>query len=181
VQIYTVGHSTRSLEELVGLLREHGIEALADVRSFPSSKRYPHFHKDVLSQQLPQAGIDYHWFGETLGGYRKKGDPNSPHVALRSPGFRNYADHMASEKFRAGIDQLVGLASEKSVAIMCAERLSWRCHRSLVSDYLAACRDCEVVHIIEAGKTEAHRLNRSARPVSGHLVYDVQDEQRNLF
>ena len=90
MQIYTVGHSTRSLEELVGLLREHGIEALADVRSFPSSKRYPHFHKDVLSQQLPQAGIDYHWFGETLGGYRKKGDPDSPHVALRSPGFRNY-------------------------------------------------------------------------------------------
>jgi uncharacterized protein (DUF488 family) len=181
VQIHTVGHSTRSLEELIGLLRGHGIEALADIRSFPSSKRYPHFHKDVLLQQLPQAGIAYHWLGKALGGYRKKGDPNSPHVAIRSPGFRNYADHMASEEFRAGIDQLGGLASENTVAIMCAERLWWRCHRSLVSDYLAACRGCEVLHIVEAGKIEAHRLNHCARLAAGRLVYDVQDEQRNLF
>ena len=119
MRIHTVGHSTRSLEELIGLLRENGIEALADARSFPSSKRHPHFHKDVLSQQLPRAGIAYHWLGRALGAYRNKRDPNSPHIAIRSPGFRNYADHMASEEFRAGIDQLGEMAVEKTVAIMC--------------------------------------------------------------
>src|SRR5213593_3538130 len=150
MRIYTVGHSTRSLEELIALLREHGIEALADIRSSPSSQRFPHFHKDSLSQQLPKVGIAYHWLGKELGGYRKQSDPKSPHVALRSRGFRNYADHMSSEEFRAGIDQLSGLTGEKAVAIMCAERLWWRCHRSLTSDYLAACRECDVLHIVEA-------------------------------
>jgi uncharacterized protein (DUF488 family) len=181
MRIYTVGHSTRSLEELIALLQEHGIEVLADIRSFPSSQRFPHFHKDSLSQQLPKAGIAYHWLGRALGGYRKQDDPNSPHSALRSRGLRNYADHMSSEEFRAGIDQLIGLASEKAVAIMCAERLWWRCHRSLTSDYLTACRDSEVLHILEPGKIEPHRQNRCARLVAGDLLYDVHDEQRKLL
>jgi uncharacterized protein (DUF488 family) len=181
MRIYTVGHSTRSLEELIALLRENGVEALADIRSFPSSQRFPHFHKDALSQKLPKAGIAYHWLGKALGGYRKQGNPNSPHSALRSRGFRNYADHMSSQEFRAGIDQLIGLGSEKAVAIMCAERLWWRCHRSLTSDFLAGCGNCEILHIAEPGKTEPHRQNRCARLVAGELLYDVKDEQGKLF
>ncbi|MFQ5817715.1 MAG: DUF488 family protein, partial [Terriglobia bacterium] len=152
--IYTIGHSTRTLKQLIGLLREHQIELLADVRAFPSSARYPHFNKEVLSQRLPEAGISYRWLGKVLGGYRKKENPNSPHSALRSPGFRNYADHMATPEFGEGIEELTNLAGKKRarighVAVMCAERLWWRCHRSLVSDYLSACCGVEVLHIVE--------------------------------
>ncbi len=151
-----------------------------DIRSFPSSARHPHFNREHLERALPQAGIEYRWLGKELGGYRKKGDPNSPHTALRSPGFRNYADHTAAEEFVEGIEKLRELATGKRTALMCAERLWWRCHRSLVSDYLTACQGVEVIHIIESGKAEPHRLHRAARLVEGRLVYDVA-EQGNLL
>lgn len=179
--IYTLGHSTRSLEELIALLREYGVEVLADIRSFPTSARFPHFDKKVLSRALPEAGITYRWLGKVLGGYRKKGDPNSPHTALRSPGFRNYADHMASQEFAWGIEKLRKLTSKKRVAVMCAERLWWRCHRSLVADYLAGCCGVEVLHIVEAGKLELHRLHRAARVVGGRLLYDVAEAEPKLL
>ncbi len=118
--------------------------------------------------------------GKELGGYRKKKDPSTPHVATPSPGFRNYASHMASEDFARGIEMLLGLAAQKRVAIMCAERLWWRCHRSLVSDYLHACRGVEIIHILESGRTEPHPLHRAARLLNGRLVYDV-DDQPELF
>lgn len=181
MSIYTIGHSTRSLEELIGLLREHRVELLADIRSFPTSLRFPHFDKKVLSRTLPEAGITYRWLGKVLGGYRKKGDPNTLHTALRSPGFRNYADHMASKEFAWGIEKLRKLASKKPVAMMCAERLWWRCHRSLVSDYLVGCCGVEVLHIVEPGKLEPHRLHRAARVVEGRLVYDVEEAQPKLL
>lgn len=173
MRIFTIGHSTRQLEELIRLLEEHQIEVLADIRSFPSSTRFPHFNKDVLSRRLPQAGITYCWWGKVLGGYRKHGNPNSPHTALRSPGFRNYADHMGSQEFRMGIEKLLKLAEKKRVAIMCAERLWWRCHRAFVSDYLSACCGTEVIHIVDAGKNALHRQNRAARLHEGKLLYDV--------
>jgi uncharacterized protein (DUF488 family) len=127
--IHTVGHSTRSLAELIALLQENRMEVLADIRSFPTSARYPHFNQEVLAKELPAAGVAYAWLGKTLGGYRKKSDPNSPHTALRSPGFRNYADHMATKEFSAGIEELLSLAKTTRVAVLCAERLWWRCHR----------------------------------------------------
>ena len=173
--IYTIGHSTRSLAALIELLRGNAIEVLADIRSFPTSARYPHFNQEVLAKELPAAGIAYAWLGKTLGGYRKKSDPNSPHTALRSPGFRNYADHTATKEFSEGIEELMKLAQTRRVALMCAERLWWRCHRSLVSDHLSACRGLEVIHIIESSTTEPHRLHRTARRIEGRLVYDVAE------
>jgi uncharacterized protein (DUF488 family) len=176
VTIFTVGHSTRALEEFLALLEEYRIKLLADIRSFPASARHPQFNRQNLEQALSAAGIEYRWLGKELGGYRKKRNPNSPHTALRSPGFRNYADHMAGEDFLRGIEELLALAARKRVAYMCAERLWWRCHRSLVSDYLSACRGIEIVHILESKKSEAHRLHRAARLVGGKLLYDVGEQ-----
>lgn len=171
--VYTIGHSTRSLAELIDLLRQARIHALADIRAFPSSARNPQFEKNVLAAALREAGLTYRWLGSALGGYRKRADPDSPHTALKSQGFRNYADHMGTEAFRLGVAELLALAETTRVAIMCAERLWWRCHRSLVSDYLVACCGVEVVHIVGSGQTEPHRLHRAARTSAGRLVYDV--------
>lgn len=171
--IFTIGHSTRTLEQLVAALRAHHIQVLADVRSFPTSARYPQFNRAALSAALPRAGITYHWLGKVLGGYRKKTRSDSPHTALRSPGFRNYADHMETEAFGQGIQKLLKLAEKKRVAYMCAERLWWRCHRSLISDHLSALRGVEVVHILDEKRTEPHRLSRAARVAQGRLLYDV--------
>ncbi len=171
--IYTIGHSTRSLAELVGLLREVDVELLADIRGFPSSARHPHFARDALASALAECHLAYRWLGLALGGYRRQGHARSPHTALRSRGFRNYADHMDTETFRHGVAELLSLAKAHRVAIMCAERLWWRCHRALVSDYLTACSGVTVIHIVESGKTEPHRLHRAARVSAGQLVYDV--------
>ena len=176
--IYTIGHSTRTLEELIGLLKENGIEVLADVRSYPASARHPQFNRENLTLRLPDLGIEYRWFGKELGGFRDKRDPNSPHTALRSSRFRNYADHMTSDEFAQGIEALTELARTKRVALMCAEVLWWRCHRSLLSDYLTACRGIEIVHILGKKKREPHRLHRAARLVDGKLVYDVEEQPR---
>lgn len=180
MRLWTIGHSTRSLEELLAALRAHEIDLLADVRSFPASARHPQFNRENLSAELPKAGIAYQWLGETLGGYRKKTRKDSPHTALRSAGFRNYADHTEKAEFRRGIQQLLELAEGRRLAIMCAERLWWRCHRSLISDYLAAVCGVEVVHIFDEKKTEPHRLHRAARRVEGRLVYDVGESGKLL-
>jgi len=169
---WTIGHSTRSLDELVEILKAHRIERLADVRSFPASTRHPQFHRENLERELPPHGIEYHWLGKELGGYRKRRRADSPHVALRSPGFRNYADYMEAAEFHAGIETLTALARQAPLTYMCAERLWWRCHRSLISDYLAALCGVEVLHILDEKKTEAHRLHRTARVWEGRLIYD---------
>lgn len=178
--LWTIGHSTRTLDELIAALRAHRIEVLADVRSFPTSARYPQFNRAHLSAELPRVGISYCWLGKVLGGYRKQTRPDSPHTALRSEGFRNYADHMEREEFRQGIKKLLPLAAKQRVAYMCAERLWWRCHRSLLSDYLAVLCDVEVVHILDEKKSEPHRLHRTARVAQGQLVYDVGESGKLL-
>jgi uncharacterized protein (DUF488 family) len=181
VTIYTLGHSTRTLAELLTLLKEFSIDLLADIRSFPASKRHPQFNKENLESALPENGIEYVWLGKELGGYRKKLNPASPHTALRSPGFRNYADYMTgASDFQAGISRLLDLAETKRLAYMCAELLWWRCHRSLVSDYLAACRGVEVIHILKSGKTEPHRLHSAARLAKDSLIYDQEAQGRLL-
>lgn len=178
--LWTIGHSTSTLAELIAALRAQGIELLCDVRSFPQSARHPQFNRENLMEALSPSGIAYEWLGKSLGGYRKKMRADSPHTALRSPGFRYYADHMETEEFRQGISELLGLAEARRVAYMCAERLWWRCHRSLISDYLVAVCGVEVLHILDEKKTEPHRLSRFARLAAGQLCYDVA-QPGNLF
>ena len=167
--IWTVGHSTRSLEEFISLLTSHEITALVDVRSFPGSRRYPHFSKLALSQSLPSHGILYEHNPE-LGG-RRRPSASSKNTAWKNASFRAYADHMETEEFRKGIEALLELAGSKRVAIMCAEALWWRCHRSLIADFLKA-NGIEVIHIIGANKTEEHPYTSAARIVKGELSYE---------
>ena len=173
MMIFTIGHSTRTWDELLSVLHAHQIAALADVRSFPKSRHHPQFNRDDLAEHLPQNNIEYLWLGLELGGFRKKMLSDSPHTALRSPAFRNYADYMGMDDFRGGIGKLSQVAMTKRVAVMCAEQVWWRCHRSMISDYLSAVRGVEVVHLYDEKKTEPHRLNRVARLSGDQLVYDV--------
>lgn len=165
--IHTIGHSTRSLDDLVTLLQREGINHLADVRTHPGSRRYPHFHSDALSISLPQRGIAYTHHPE-LGG-RRRGLPGSPNGAWRNASFRAYADYMGSEEFRLALDSLIALAREESVAIMCAEAVPWRCHRWLISDALVA-RDIDVRHILDA-RTEQHLISRFAVVAGDSVTY----------
>jgi uncharacterized protein (DUF488 family) len=166
--LYTIGHSTRTLEELIEALHAHAIETLVDVRSFPMS-RLPHFNRESLEKSLPAADVKYVWIKE-LGGRRKKIRDDSPNIALRSPGFRNYADHMLTEDFRHGITELLNLAERSRVAYMCAERVYFRCHRMLVSDWLVA-HGHEVLHIDGTGPAKPHKLTAEARLVDGQVIY----------
>jgi uncharacterized protein (DUF488 family) len=167
--LYTIGHSTRSRDELVEALRAHSIQTLADIRAFPMSRRLPHFNRESLKKTLPEAGIDYVWL-KALGGYRKKMREDSPNVALRNPSFRNYADYMLTEEFRQAAGRLVEFAEQSRTAYMCSERVYFRCHRMLISDWLVA-HGHEVFHIDGAGPVKAHRLTPEARQVEGQLVY----------
>lgn len=177
MHLYSIGHSTRSLEELVELLREHDIRVLVDVRSWPSSRRYPHFSRESLSKSLKEHGLEYEWLGRQLGGYRKKGlGEESPNMAWRSQGFRNYADYTLAEEFRDGIRRLLELAEKDTVALMCAERLYWRCHRRIISDYLSV-KGNKVTHILDRGKTEEHKLTSFAESVNGELRYSGRTEK----
>ena len=166
--VFTVGHSTRSGEEFVQILKAHGIEVLVDVRSFPGSRRYPQFNRPALSEALAQAGIEYR-HEPRLGG-RRRPRADSHNTAWRNPSFRAYADHMESEEFRSGVEGLLELARDARVAVMCAEAVWWRCHRSLISDYLKA-EGHTVIHILDENKTEEHPFTPAARIVEGRLSY----------
>jgi uncharacterized protein (DUF488 family) len=169
VKIWTIGHSTRAIGDLIAALEAHGIKALADVRSLPGSRRYPQFNKETLAQSLSERGIRYEHFPE-LGG-RRKAKPDSKNTAWRNDSFRGYADHMETEEFRRGVERLVDLANEAGpTAIMCAEAVWWRCHRSLISDFLKT-RGVEVVHIFDDKKSEVHPFTSAAKIVNGELSY----------
>lgn len=167
--IFTVGHSTRSLEELVEALEAHGIKLLVDIRAFPMSRRLPWFNRESLEQELPKSGIQYRWMKD-LGGRRKKQLEHSPNTALRNDSFRNYADYMLSDAFRAAITQVVEWAAEQPTAIMCAERVYFRCHRMLVSDWLVA-HGHEVLHIDATAPPRPHKLTGEARLRGNDLIY----------
>ena len=169
VTLYTIGHSTRTLDELVVALRAHSIATLVDIRSFPMSRRLPHFNRELLEKTLPEAGIAYIWL-RALGGRRNKILDDSPNVALRNPSFRNYADYMLTAEFQRGIDQLVQLAEKSRTAYMCAERVYFHCHRMLVSDWLTA-HGHEVFHIDGTGPVTLHKLLPEARVIDGELIY----------
>ena len=167
--LYTIGHSTRTLGELIEALQAHGIETLVDIRSIPMSRRLPHFNRESLEAELPKAGIGYVWLKE-LGGRRKKTRDDSPHIAIRSDSFRNYADHMLTPEFERGVNVLLNLARERKTAYMCAERVYFHCHRMMVSDWLVA-HGHEVLHIDDEGPLRAHKLMPEARLVDGKLIY----------
>jgi uncharacterized protein (DUF488 family) len=168
LEIWTVGHSTRPIEELIEALRSFEIKVLADVRSFPGSRRYPHFNKEQLKASLAASGIEYQHFPE-LGG-RRRVQPDSHNIAWQNETFRGYADHMDTEEFRRGMARLLEVARVRRTAIMCAEAVWWRCHRGLISDYLKA-KGVEVTHIMALGKSEAHPFTSAARIVNGELSY----------
>ena len=196
--VYTIGHSTRAFDELVAALKAHGIRALVDIRSFPMSRRMPHFNRESLEVELPKQGIAYVWMKE-LGGRRKKIRNDSPNRGLRNDSFRNYADHMLTDEFAQGIERLLeivretagpstpaakdgppalGMTSEaggaSNTAIMCAERVYFQCHRMLVSDYLTS-HGHTVLHIDDDRRPlREHKLMAEAQLVDGQLIYNAQ-------
>jgi len=190
MRIWTIGHSTRTIDEFISLLKENEINLLADVRAWPGSKRYPQFNKDVLAESLNGHGIRYEHFPE-LGG-KRKAKPDSRNTAWRNASFRGYADYMETEQFQKGIERLLDVAGQGAaawaaaevkhdgweavtpcpIAIMCAEAVWWRCHRSLIADCLKA-RGVEVLHILGASKVEPHPYTPAARIVNGELSYEA--------
>jgi uncharacterized protein (DUF488 family) len=166
--VYTIGHSTRALDEFVALLRAHGVTQLADIRTIPKSRRHPHFAGAALSDSLPAAGISYRHFAG-LGGLRKPA-PDSPNNGWRHAGFRGYADYMQTTAFEAALQELVSWSSEGPTAVMCAEAVWWQCHRQLVADALVA-RGVEVRHITSARAAPAHTLTSFARVDEGRVAY----------
>lgn len=167
-RVWTIGHSTRSRDEFHQLLLLNEIDRLVDVRSYPGSRRYPHFNQAELAADLPTIGVEYHHL-KSLGG-RRKPLPQSKNTAWQNASFRAYADHMDSEEFKKGIDDLLSLAKQKHTAIMCAEAVWWRCHRGLIADYLKA-NGADVIHIIDATHAEPHPYTSAARIISGELSY----------
>jgi uncharacterized protein (DUF488 family) len=175
--IYTIGHSTRSLDDFVALLRAHGIGRVADIRTVPRSRRHPHFSADALGRSLPAAGVAYRHF-PGLGGLRKP-RPDSSNGAWRHESFRGYADHMQTAEFRDALTDLIGWADAAGLerpglhagaAIMCAEAVWWRCHRQLTADALLA-RGVDVCHITSTSPAAAHKLTEFARVVDGQVRY----------
>jgi uncharacterized protein (DUF488 family) len=171
-RIFTIGHSTRTAEDFLGLLRREGVAQLVDVRSFPSSKRYPHFNQEQLSAQLRTAGIGYTHMPE-LGG-RRTPRRDSANTEWKNSGFRGYADYMETRAFERALDELINTAASQATAIMCAEAVPWRCHRSLIADALTA-RGAEVLHIMDAG-AKPHTLTAFARVVDGRIRYNSAAE-----
>ena len=169
--IYTIGHSTRSLDELIEALQVHGIKTLVDIRAFPMSRRHPQFNRENLAERLPNVGIEYIWKKE-LGGRRGKQMEESPNTALRNDSFRNYADYMLTPQFAAAASEVRTLAEQKRTAIMCAERMWFQCHRMLVSDYFTAHGD-DVEHIDALGPAKHHQLMKEAQVVDGRLLYNA--------
>lgn len=166
--LYTVGHSTRPLAEFIGMLRAHGVEFLADIRSIPRSRRNPQFNRDTLPEALQAAGIGYTHV-KALGGLRKA-RADSGNTAWRNPSFRGYADYMLTDEFRASLRSLIDLARGRRVAMMCAEAVPWRCHRSLVADALLADGHA-VEHILSASRREPHTLTEFAIVRDGQVTY----------
>jgi uncharacterized protein (DUF488 family) len=166
--VFTIGHSTRSLEDLIALLHENAVQTLVDVRTVPRSRRNPQFNRDALPESLRTAGIDYvHFSG--LGGFRPV-RPDSPNTGWVNPSFRGYADYMQTAEFERNLDDLIDLATHTPVAIMCAEAVYWRCHRGLIADALTV-RSIQVEHILGPGRREPHHITSFAHVSSTQITY----------
>jgi uncharacterized protein (DUF488 family) len=168
--IWTIGHSTHSFEEFVAMLRSFSIELVADIRSYPGSRKFPQFNKEELGLSLPQINIQYVHL-KNLGG-RRKANPDSRNTAWRNAAFRGYADYMETDAFKEGVRELIERALKQRTAYMCSEAVWWRCHRSMVSDYLKL-HDWKVMHIMGIGKADEHPYTAPARIVNGVLNYEA--------
>lgn len=173
--IFTIGHSTHPLGEFAGLLTENGINRLVDVRSVPRSRHNPQFNADSLPESLQNAGIGYTHLSE-LGGLRKA-RRDSPNMGWRNAGFRGYADYMQTPDFEHGLDELIEAAKKEPIAIMCAEAVPWRCHRSLIADALTV-RGIGIRHIMGPGKRQSHKLTSFAHVEGTRLTYPLTLEGR---
>jgi uncharacterized protein (DUF488 family) len=166
--IYTIGHSTHSLEEFLKMLKSFDIKILADIRSMPGSRKFPQFDQDSLKISMEEAGISYIHL-VSLGG-RRKAKKDTKNTRWNNPSFRGYADYMETEEFRSAIEELENIASEKNTVIMCSEAVWWRCHRSMISDSLKA-KHWTVLHIMAIGKVQEHRYTSPARIVDDCVFY----------
>ena len=166
--VWTIGHSTRTREEFLALLEAYAIQALADVRRFPGSRRCPWFAGEALALDLAAVGIEYRWLPQ-LGG-RRRVRTGSPNGGWRNASFQGYADHLDSDEFAEGMAQLLELAARRRTAIMCAEAVWWRCHRRLIADDFVA-RGWTVIHLMAPGRQEQHALNADAVMLNDVLRY----------
>jgi uncharacterized protein (DUF488 family) len=175
--IWTIGHSTRPLEEFLAALTAFRIEKIVDVRRFPGSRNSPQYGQERLATALAEQGMGYVWVA-ALGG-RRRPLPDSPNSAWRNAAFRGYADYMASAQFAQGMAQLLEIADGSRVAVMCAEAVWWRCHRALIADTLCV-RGIEVVHVQDAEHSMVHPMTKPARVIDGRLTY-ADPEQPSLL
>lgn len=168
--IYTIGHSTHPLEEFIGILKNHNIEYLVDVRTIPRSRTNPQFNKDSLPAALKDHGISYKHIAE-LGGLRskRKASEESPNTFWQNKSFRNYADYAMTESFRRGLEELKEIAARNRCAIMCAEAVWWRCHRRIIADYLIA-ENYPVFHIMTAHKAEPAKMTEAAKIIPDKII-----------
>lgn len=176
--ILTVGHSTKPIEEFIRLLHVHEVQLLVDVRMIPRSRHNPQFEQHALAQSLRQAGIDY-CHVKDLGGLRKPG-AGSVNSGWKNASFRGYADYMQTPQFAAAIDKLIDLARAQRLAIMCAEAVPWRCHRSLIADALVV-RGIPVEHIMGLTRRDAHHLTSFAKRTGLQITYPPDEPQQELF
>ena len=176
-RIWTIGHSTHPSDEFLALLEAHEIQAIADVRRFPASRRQPQFNRPTLERRLAQSKIGYRWF-EALGG-RRTPSPESINTAWRNASFRAYADYMETEDFAAAFSELLQFAARQRTALMCAESVWWSCHRALISDALTF-RGVEVIHILDEKQVKVHPYTSAASIVEGRLSYEEPDPQQSL-
>lgn len=176
---FTIGHSTRTEEELLALLKHYRINRLIDVRTVPKSRRVPQFNKERLSFLLPKQGMEYA-HRPALGGFRKSTDPHSPNQGWRNASFRGYADYMQTEAFERALDSLLSETVGKRVALMCAEAVPWRCHRMLLSDALSA-RGFPVCHILSLTDAKSHVVTSFARVEGEKISYPPSQDRPSLF
>jgi uncharacterized protein (DUF488 family) len=166
--VWTIGHSTRPLKTFLALLARYQLEAVADVRRFPGSRRQPQYAQETIHSALAEHGIAYHWIA-ALGG-RRRPQVDSPNITWRNGSFRGYADHIASTEFAEGLNKLLEVAGSLRTTIMCAEAVWWRCHRALIADVLCV-RGIKVMHILDVTHAVMHPYTSPARIVQGRLSY----------
>jgi uncharacterized protein (DUF488 family) len=178
ITVFTIGHSSLSIGAFVGILRAHHLERVVDVRSWPASRRHPHFTREPLERSLHDAGVDYHW-EKDLGGRRRPGRGPSAHTAIAEPMFRAYVDHLNSREASEAIQRLLDVSRTTLTAVMCAERDPARCHRSFLADRLVALRLASVVHVLDERNAELHVLPEGLLVRGESLVY--ADAQQSLI
>ena len=178
VELFTIGHSNRSLDEFIAVLADARIDLVVDVRLHPASRRNPQFNQDALRLSLGRADTGYQWRGKALGGMRKPAS-GSPHSRLAGSGLQGYADYMSSPRFEVASTRLLNTCREQRTAVMCAEHSPMHCHRSLIADWFLI-RGHRILHLLEPANAVEHKLRPEARCSGKQLIYD-RGAQATLF